>query len=36
MTGVYILLGGMALFAGIITVWDLIAERRNRKAQHRT
>ena len=36
MIGLYILLGGMALFAGVITAWDLIAQRENRKSQPRT
>jgi len=34
MTGIYILFGGMMLFAGTITLLDLIARRR-RKAQKR-
>ena len=34
MTGIYILFGGMMLFAGTITLLDLIARRR-RKAQRR-
>ena len=28
MTGIYIMLGGMVLFATIVGVWDLIGERR--------
>ena len=36
MIGLYILLGGMALFAGVITAWDLIAQSENRKSQPRT
>ena len=33
MTGIYILFGGIALFAAIITGYDLLARRQNRKAQ---
>jgi hypothetical protein len=30
MTGIYIMLSGMVLFATIVGIWDLVAERRNR------
>ena len=33
MLGVYVMLGGMALFAGIITALDLWAGHQRRKAQ---
>lgn len=33
MTGVYIILGGMALFATFVGLVDLFAERRERKAR---
>ncbi len=33
MVGIYILFGGIALFAGIITALDLWAGRQRRKAQ---
>jgi len=32
MTGLYILFGGIALFAGTITLYDYISQRVNRKA----
>jgi len=32
-TGIYILFGGIALFAGIVTGLDLWADRQHRKAQ---
>jgi hypothetical protein len=31
MTGIYIMLGGMVLFATIVGVWDLIGQRRSRR-----
>lgn len=31
--GVYIMLGGMMLFATIIAVWDLLAERQARRSK---
>jgi len=31
MTGIYIMLGTMVLFATVVGVWDLIAQRRNRR-----
>ena len=33
MIGVYILLGGIALFAGIVTGLDLLARRQQRRTQ---
>ena len=33
MTGLVILLGGITLFAGLVTLLDGIAYRRNRKAR---
>ena len=33
MTGVFILLGGITLFMGIVTLLDEIAYRRNHKAR---
>ena len=35
MAGIYVLLGGIALFAGIITLLDLLARRQRRKVQSR-
>ena len=35
MIGLYILFGGMILFATFAGVVDLLAERRHRKARHR-
>lgn len=31
MIGIYIMLGGMVLFATIVGVWDLIGQRRSRR-----
>jgi hypothetical protein len=35
MTGIYIMLSGMVLFATIVGIWDLVAERRNRRGATR-
>ena len=35
MTGIYIMLGTMVLFATVVCVWDLIAERQRRRAATR-
>jgi len=35
MAGIFVLLGGIALFAGIITLLDLLARRQKRKLQPR-
>jgi hypothetical protein len=35
MTGFYIPLGAIVLFAVIVAVWDLIAERHNRRHPRR-
>jgi len=32
MTGIYIMLGGMVLFATVIGIWDTIGRRRRRQA----
>jgi hypothetical protein len=34
-TGVYIILGGMGLFATVMTVYDLVARRYNRRKRER-
>ena len=34
MAGVYIILGGMVLFATVVGLWDLFAERQRRR-EHR-
>jgi hypothetical protein len=34
-TGVFILMGGVALFATVIGVLDLLAERKRRREHHR-
>jgi hypothetical protein len=31
MTGVYIMLSVMVLFAAVITVWDLVGQRKRRR-----
>ena len=31
--GVYIMLGGMVLFASLVSLWDLLAERHERRAR---
>jgi hypothetical protein len=31
MTGIYIMLGGMVLFATVIGIWDLIGRRQRRR-----
>jgi hypothetical protein len=31
MTGIYIMLGTMVLFAAVVTVWDQIGQRRERR-----
>lgn len=36
MTGIYIMLGGMVLFATVIGILDLIGRRRRRRAHGRT
>jgi len=35
MTGLYIIFGGMLLFATIVVVYDLLAERQHRRARER-
>jgi hypothetical protein len=35
MTGIYIMLGGMVLFATVIGIWDLMAERQRRRQRTR-
>ena len=34
MIGIYIMMGGMALFAGIITAMDLLARRQRQKTDN--
>jgi hypothetical protein len=35
MTGIYIMLGGMVLFATVVGIWDLMAERQRRRRHTR-
>lgn len=35
MTGLYIIFGGMILFATVITLYDLLAERQHRRERER-
>ena len=35
MTGIYILFGTIFLFSVIVTIWDLVARRVNRRNAHK-
>jgi len=35
MTGIYIMLGTMVLFATVVVVWDLVADRQRRRGATR-